>query len=411
MRIGNNIIRFRKSYWLAAAIFLMALLPRITTLNGIFITTDETLFWDWANEFFIALANRDWDGTLVGKGYPYITVAWVHSVGLTIHYIWNILTGQTAATAWSRLAVDQSLVFDLLGQRRLVMGITNSLIILWIYRSARKLMGEPVAFLGTGLLAFAPFLLADARTMRGDALLSSLMTLSALDFLLFLRNRKRIHLATSGISLGWAILTKITAVPVMAWAGLATIAYLLNQKQWKWRARLKWGFLVLTGWGTSIVLTVFIFWPALWVTPLEVFALINKFAASAIDGRLNFFQGQLTSGKPLPLFYPTAFLFRVTPLVLLGVIVFIILNVTSVRRLWALRSQRSLWRKTLDDLWAMPQLTRWTVLALSAYAVIFWLTLNAGALKRDRYLMPVFPAAMFIAAAGLTWMIQYAVKH
>jgi hypothetical protein len=411
MRIGKIINPPRKSFYLSLIVFLMALLPRVITLNGVFITTDETLFWDWANEFFIALVNRDWPGTLIGKGYPYITVALIHSAGLAVHYIWDILNGQTATAAWSRLAVDQPLFFDLLGERRLVMGFANSLVILWLYQSARKLMGAPAAFLGTGLLAFAPFLLADARTMRGDALLSSLMALSVLGFLLFLQNKNKTQLVVSGVSLGLAILTKITAVPVMAWAGLAVAIYLWGQKQSSWPARLKWGFLVLAGWGTVITLTVFIFWPALWVTPQAVFTLISKFAASAIDGRLNFFRGQLTTGEPLPLFYPTAFLFRATPLVLLGTVGVISLGVATVWQLWARRVTRSTWHNALDNLWTMPHAARWTILALGAYTIIFWIVLNAGALKRDRYLMPIFPAIMFIAAAGLLWLIRYAVKR
>ncbi len=417
LRLINN-----KSIWLSAGVLLLALLPRVTTLGGTFIVNDETLYWSWTNEFTRALLNLDWAGTLVGKGYPSVTVFWVHDLGFLIHYLGDVLEGHSAGF-WQRVGLDQPFVFDLLGQRRLAMGLANALLIWLIYFQAKALLGQAIAFLGAGMLALAPFLLADARTMRGDALLSSLMLVSLLAFLLFLRADRWLQLILSAVALGFAILTKITAIPLAGWAGLAVLVYLWQRGELKRPARLRWAATVLAVWGALVALVVFAFWPALWVEPLAVFTFVRDYAASSIDGRLNYFWDRLTENEPLPLFYPNAFLFRATPLMVLGLTVITGLMLANA---WRLRrgvsastnepmkeSAKSLSGldasplRSLDDLWQMPVPTRWTLLALGAYGLIYWLVLNAGALKRDRYLMPIFPAACLLAAAGLLWLVKY----
>lgn len=391
-------------FWLSLGVLLLALLPRITTLGGTFIVNDETLYWTWTNEFTQALLSFNWAGTLVGKGYPSVTVFWVHDLGFLIHFLIDTLLGYPAADFWQRAALDQSFVFDLLGQRRLAMGVTNALLIWLIFWQARLLLDDAIAFLGAGMLAVAPFLLADARTMRGDALLSSLILTSILAFLLFLRHNRWRQLVLSAVALGFAILTKITAIPMAGWAVLAVGIYLLRRPGLTWPARLRWASVTLIIWGGLTTLVVFAFWPALWVAPLAVFEFVRDYAASSLDGRLNYFWGQLSYDEPLPLFYPVAFLFRATPLTVLGVSV-----ITGLVAVTAWRGSTQVGKSISQrpgEWWGISATARWTLLALGAFAVIYWLTLDAGALKRDRYLLPVFPPAAFLAAAGLVWLVR-----
>jgi len=227
-------IRKYKNIWLSLLVFLIALLPRITTLQGTFVVNDEPLYWDWSNEFINALVNLDWHGTMIGIGYPSITVVWVHSLGAAVRFVLESLAGYPSADFWQRAALDQPLVFDLLGQRRLVMGVINALLILLIYWQAKKLMGQAIALLGAVIMALAPFLLADARTMRGDALMSALMLVSGLEFLIFLREHRWRQLIFSGLAFGLALLTKMTALPVAGFVGLAMIFYLFQCPDMTW---------------------------------------------------------------------------------------------------------------------------------------------------------------------------------
>jgi 4-amino-4-deoxy-L-arabinose transferase-like glycosyltransferase len=211
-----------------------------------------------------------------------------------------------------------------------MMGIANAVLILLLYLQAKKLLGQSAAFLGAGLMAFAPFLLGDSRTMRGDALMSSLMLLSVFLFLRFLRERHWTTLATSALCLGLAILTKIAAIPVLGVAGLAVTVVILRDYHRPWAERLRWGLTTLGIWAGLVLLTLILLWPALWVVPAEVLQLVRVFAVSAIDGRTTYFRGQLFEGDvALPLFYPVSFLFRANPIVVLGVVVMTLVMMSS----------------------------------------------------------------------------------
>jgi hypothetical protein len=395
-------IRAYQASLLSLLLFLLALFPRITTLDRTFIVNDETLYWSWTNEFITALLNFDWAGTLVGKGYPAVTIFWVHGLGLVGQTIVDLSRGYALSDMGSRTGLDQPFILALLWQRRLVMAVMNAWLISLIFGQARKLLGRPVALLGTVLLIFAPFLLADARTMRGDALLSSLMLLSLLALLNFLRRGRHSALILSGVTLGLAILTKITALPLFG-IGLGAIgAALLYRSGWAWPRQWRWGLAVLAAWAGLAGLTIFSLWPALWVAPMEVLTFIRGHAEGSLDGRLNYFWGRLTYAEPLHLFYPNAFLFRATPLVVLGTVVSGGLMVAGFYRRWR---HRLTWSQIFRELWGLPPAAGWTLLALSGYALLYGLALDVGALKRDRYLMPVFPALMFVAAAGLLWLV------
>ncbi len=395
----------RQSFWLAALVFLLALLPRITTLGGTFIVNDEPLYWQWTNDFANALLKGDWRGTMIGIGYPSITVTWVHTLGIGLEAALRWLTGSSPAEMWRLAALDQPFIFNQMADRRVVMGVANALVILLIYLQARRLLGQPVALLGAVLMAFCPFLLADARTMRGDALLSGLMLLSGLSLLNYLRQPRLPRLILAGVAFGLALLTKMTALPLAGFMGLAVLAYALCQTETPWPSRLRRSGITLAVGGALTAFTFWALWPALWVAPLQVWEFMRGYAEGSLDGRLNFFWGQLTTDEQIWLFYPNAFLFRANPVVVLGVAVIIGLALTGGWQL--LRRQRP----NLDQLWGMPAVARLTLLALGVYSLIYGLVLTYGGLKRDRYLMPVFPAAMLMAAAGLWWLVNWAARR
>lgn len=372
-----------KTITLSLTIFIIALLPRITTLSGTFIVNDETLYWKWSSQFSQALLNTDWAGTIVGKGYPSITVFWVHGLGIAITYLFK---GPATAELW----LTEELIFDILGERRLIMGVANALLFGLIFWQSQRLLDRTTAFWGTATMALTPFLLADARTMRGDALMCSFMLICLLSFLIFLREKQWVYLIGSAISFGLAFLTKMTAIPLVGVIVLAMAVWLWRQAELTSLSRLRHGFIVLTVWGGISCVTIVALWPALWVAPLEVVAFMSHYAADSLDGRLNYFWGKLTHDEPLHLFYPNAFLFRATPLMVFGVAVVVL------RIVYQTLKQKIL---TTDAI-------MWTALALLAYCLIYGWVLDFGALKRDRYLMPIFPAAALLAAVGWVWLIQ-----
>jgi hypothetical protein len=138
------------------------------------------------------------------------------------------------------------------------------------------------------------------------------------------------------------------------------------------------GRLIIAGLVAAVLF--FALWPAMWVAPVSTLQTVRDFVmdagAGGMAGRGIFFWGEIYPDDPGPAFYPVAFLFRVTPPALLGLLAAMALPV------------KNRWRSN----------ARW---ALVGYLLIFALSMTMGAKKYDRYLMPLFPIVDVLAALGL----------
>jgi hypothetical protein len=138
----------------------------------------------------------------------------------------------------------------------------------------------------------------------------------------------------------------------------------------------------------------------MWVAPLETLHQVRTFAETAseegLGGRGVFFWGQVYPDDPGPWFYPVALLFRLTPLVLLGLLMAAVGLAWRLRRRWPLRGEAD---------WQL-----WTTLLLLAYALLFGLMMSLGAKKYDRYLLPIFPALDLVAGVGWLWAGEWLIR-
>jgi hypothetical protein len=144
---------------------------------------------------------------------------------------------------------------------------------------------------------------------------------------------------------------------------------------------LVWPFII---WG-SLGLTIFaLCWPALWVEPIRsVRAIVGGAIGYADRGHEAplFFNGSIVEGDPGALFYPITYLWRTTPVVLIGLVLAAV-SFAVPRPEPAETSHR---RAT-------------ALLALSAGLFILFMSL--GAKKFDRYLLPVYAPLDLVAAIG-----------
>jgi hypothetical protein len=126
-----------------------------------------------------------------------------------------------------------------------------------------------------------------------------------------------------------------------------------------------------------LFITVFALYPALWTSAADTFHTLSAFANRHVEmaQRPIFFAGQ-TTYDPGPVFYPVVFLLRVSPLVLIGLVV----GLVPLRRL--------------------PSDRRLTYLLLLAFAIGFGVLMSLGTKKHDRYLLPAFPPLALAAALG-----------
>jgi len=134
----------------------------------------------------------------------------------------------------------------------------------------------------------------------------------------------------------------------------------------------------------------------MWVSPLNTLKTVFEFTYEAseegLEGRGVFFWGQIYPSDPGPWFYPVTFLFRITPLVLLGALAAIFVII---------RGRRHALNCTSAEYW-----TWWGIVALLLYSFFFAFAMTLGAKKYDRYLMPVFPAFALVAGVALNRILN-----
>ncbi|MFW9998408.1 MAG: ArnT family glycosyltransferase, partial [Candidatus Odinarchaeota archaeon] len=296
--------------------------------------------------------------------------------------------------------------FSQLAQRQMMVVIVNVLIVVGIYLLARRIFGTKAALMGATLIALNPFFLAESRVLRFEALVAGFMPLSLLAVLLYLKTQlspakaglsASKFLLLSAVLTALAMLTKISAVfliPVVALLGAVTV---FGASTSFTRPIIIGWLLKYLIWAGLVIFCFWLFWPAMWVAPMETLQEVRHFVESAGDegfaGRGVFFWGEVYPDSPGYWFYPVALLFRITPLTLIGVIIAVVMLASTFKCRWPVRDEAG-WQ-WLGTVW------------LLVYALLFVVMMTLGAKKYDRYLMPIFPALDLVAGVGWLWLGQW----
>lgn len=359
-------------------VVLVALIPRTVSLNDFF-TFDEAYHWIGRTErFFFALIEQSWAETRQ-TGHPGVTLMWLGSLGLALEHA-------TEARGWYAGATQ----LDHLTWMRLPSALLHSLLVATSFVLLRRLVQPTTALIAVLLWATCPFLIAHARLLHLDALLTDFVSFSLLCLLIACRTPQRLRwLAISGGFAGLALLTKGPALIELPAAGLLLLWHIPVAGTGQRLRSAVSGYMV---WLAAALLVVVLCWPALWITPgLALERYIEKII---FEGGNPFVKAQFFFGRtvtdPGPLFYPVASLFRMTPVTTLGLLMLPL----ALRRAVADRS---------------------CLLALAAF-VLFWaLIMTSGPKKFDRYLLPVWPSLLVLAAAGwaalFSWLRQIVARR
>jgi hypothetical protein len=355
---------------LALFLFVLAAAPRLSGLD-VFLTPDETRWTCRSTNFYTSIAMQDLPGTYQ-KEHPGVVTMWLGNPGREVDPTDDValacrsipaskLVTQTAHDTLERIA-------DRLFSGRIRVALFTSLGVALAFLIAGRLVGRPTAFLGALLLAWDPLFLAQSRVLHLDAVTSTLVTLSLLSLLVHLLRRDTLPwLIAAGVFGGLAALNKSPAMFLAPFVLLSALVVAWRAgRGWRWVAR------VVVVWGLSALATYVLVWPAMWFTPVDAVSGVLKGAIGYADDPhegSNYFWGAIRPDPGL-FFYPVAWLFRTTPLVILGVGIAI---VRGVRRRGS-------------------GVERGTVLTLLAFAVLFTVFMTTGAKKFDRYLLPAYPA-------------------
>lgn len=360
------------SAWLlAGVVFILSLVPRVLDL-AVFVGPDEFSWVVRSTRFIEALGRGDLAATYQ-TGHPGIALLWVEAIGAGVRWLFSPADWASINSPEKSMAV--------LSHKRQIVAVANALIVALIAVWTRPLFGRAAAWLTGFLLAFCPFLLTESRALRTEGLVTGLNTLALLALLLYYRQRGR-YFWLSAVITGLALLGKVSALVLLP-VGLLAIGGVTFRRPANRHYPLLWGGLV--------ILTVFLFWPALWVTPGVVAQKMYAYVAlRAVEGggggSSSFFLGQPATYPELgPLFYPLVLLYRSTPWLWLGLILL-------------------LWR-----FWSRPRPEKIAIGLVGFYLALYLALITKSTLKFDRYAIPMLPALNLLAAVGLVagwqWLV------
>jgi hypothetical protein len=233
------------------------------------------------------------------------------------------------------------------------------------------------------------------------------MLLSVLAFLVYLEKRSRIALIVSAIAAGSAWLTKSPGLFLIPFMVLLIVLYSLRRNKGNdksgWRELIFSDLKVLVVWGGIAALVFVLFWPAMWVNPIR--SLTNVLMAAlgyAEEGHevAVFFNGKIYANGRIPdiSFYLISFMWRTTPVTLLGLIA---TPVLLLRKKPVSHSESGPWSESN----AASQ--RWGIEMLLLFAFGFAAFMTIGLKKFDRYVVPSFVALDLVAGVSLVWLIKW----
>lgn len=383
-------------------LFVLAFAVRLVAI-GRYITPDELIWVYRSVQFREALLAGSWADTVVA-GHPGITTVWLGALAISLQ---RLLQPESAAVyqwitqlAW--FAPDNMAALAQLSQfvtaARLLVIAVNGLGISLISLLVGRIWSARVG-IGTGLvLALDPFLLGLTGLLHVDGLLATLTAVSLFAFIGHYQSKRNgaRWLLASGVAAGLALLTKTPAILLAP----LLLCFILVQS---WlavaapRARLAAASRDAIRWLAAFGATMLLLWPALWAGPARVLTTLSSNANRHIEEALRptFFLGNVTYDHGV-LFYPVALLFRLNPVVWLGLL---------------LGSWLLLRRVRLKDLWTRTWLRRqWPVGLLLLWIVLFLVGISLAAKKFDRYMLPVLPALTVLGVwAWSRWRARWVV--
>ena len=371
---------------LAALLLLLAFLARLGAIERL-VTPDE-LTWVYRSiRFREALLAGHWADTLV-TGHPGVTTTWLGALGISVQLLVEPAARATyqwlTHLAW--MSPDLIPAFPKLASfltaGRLAVALTTSVGIWGIAQLAQPLFGRRAAWLAAFFLALDPFAAGLSGLLHVDGLSATFATLSLLALLRPTptnaganKKQKGLDLAAGALA-ALAVWTKSPLLLLLPFSAVILVVHAWGGRSWRDRWRL---FLPRAArWGLGLVVTSLILLPALWVGPLNVLQTVLGTASFEAEEALRptFFMGQVRL-DPSPWLYPVALLFRLSPLVLVGL--------------------------ALAGLWQLQKRPRWRCPAagwLLAWGLLFLTAISLAPKKFDRYTLPVIFCLALVAAAG-----------
>jgi 4-amino-4-deoxy-L-arabinose transferase-like glycosyltransferase len=401
-------IRRHSIIFAALIIFALALITRLGAIKQ-YVTPDEPIWVLRSLNFATALSRGEWAAT-AQIGHPGVTTMWLGSIGILLKRLADPVAS-TQAIEWLRhvsaLAPDNAEAFKYLGVfltfARLPVILINALGVVGIFLLARKLFDGSTALLAALLIALDPFIAGLSGLLHVDGLLTTFSTLSMLALLIAVQpspqplslsgrgTKGEGWFALSGFFAALAFLSKSPALFLAPFTFLVVFSALLTKK-----ISLRSAVVGLLSFVICHLGFVILLYPAMWTDPIGtlqgIIGLASFYSGNAV--RPTFFDGQYVLNHGLG-FYPTALLYRLSPIVLIGLACAVIALFIRAR---GKRQGTTHWHLA-SGFW------------LLAFSILFIVFITPVAKKYDRYMLPALPMLILIAAWGLDQITKHITRH
>jgi hypothetical protein len=329
---------------------------------------------------------------------PGITTIWLGSLGIFSY----------------RTLAEQGLIENdttlLIALQQGPVAVVTSLCVALGYVLLRRLVRPGLALVAALVWASEPFLVAHASRLHTDALLTSFILLAVLAAFVAFRFaapqpldqapiRWRL-LLLSGAAGGLALLTKMSGLLVLPMVGLIGMVG-IGRSVWtrndaaephptpRWQHIIPRAVGIYVSaallWAVVAVAVCLVLWPALWADPVTQFErMARSIMLAETPPQLNFFLGEITTA-PGPLFYPVALAMRMTPWMMIGLV---------LAPLMLLQQRANI---------THPE--RLLLIMLLLLILVYIMPMSMASKKFDRYALPIFPLLGILSAYGLyfTW--------
>jgi hypothetical protein len=379
--------------------FLTAfMLPRLIGL-GTYVTADEPQYLKLSAKYYLLLSEGRFSETdlIVHPGVPALSSGALAFRLLLPDYLDDPrVTDTIADLRFHQVLRDSGLsLIYMLAASRLVVIVLQAVVLALAFLAGQRVVGFWPALLAAVLVSFDPFYFANSRILQPDGLLAAAMLLSLLAVLAYLYDRRRMWLFVSAAAAALAMLSKVPGVVMVpVAAGLLLAGWRFPQLLPDGRPYpLKQALTDLALWVLAAAAVFVLLWPVMWSRPVAVLSDLAAFTASA-SGQVNspfFYRGAiLPEGEFLAEYeyYPLAFVWRTTPVVLAGLAAGITAAVLA-------RKDAVLRRRYGLPFWLLVVLA---VLLMAAFTL---------SVKRfDRYALPAYLLLDAAAALGLCWLLD-----
>ncbi len=289
-----NMYRGKYPEILTYFILLIAFLaPRLTQLNS-FATLDEPYWLSMGANFYYALGQRELQHT-VYEYQPAVTTMWIVTAAMIAYFPEYRGLGQ-GYLEFEKGALDPFLLAQgrdplvLLEYARFIQVVLISILFLLLYHLLGRIFSKPIAFFVTLFASLDPYLLGQSRLLNHEGMVSLFVVLSVVAFYIFMTQDRRMpYLVLSGVLCGLAQLTKSSAMAILLPIGLLLLWQVYQEKRNDWGRAILEQAKYFGIWLGVVLITYVVFWPGMWVAPLEMLRVVygNAFSYAFQGARLS----------------------------------------------------------------------------------------------------------------------------